>query len=147
MREYMAGYSDEDTEDVTFRRLMSPYSAERDLYGVQQPGPALDMAAAGPSPQEAAAAAAAVRLPSKARRVTVTTAAGGVGLALGVSVLKLTQLLSRLWRKQKPKGRRAQQQAGIKRQPSQGSTGKPPRSGSSRGGGAARTTPRTPRRR
>lgn len=33
MREEVCGYSDEDTEDVTFRRLMSPDSASRDIHG------------------------------------------------------------------------------------------------------------------
>jgi len=36
MREEMAGYSDEETEDVTFRRLMTAQSATRELHG---PGP------------------------------------------------------------------------------------------------------------
>lgn len=33
MREDVVGYSDEEAEDVTFRRLMSPESASRDIYG------------------------------------------------------------------------------------------------------------------
>jgi hypothetical protein len=37
LREDVCGYSDEDTEDVTFRRLLSPESATRDIYG-QLPG-------------------------------------------------------------------------------------------------------------
>jgi hypothetical protein len=33
MREEVCGYSDEGTEDVTFRRLMTPESAARDIHG------------------------------------------------------------------------------------------------------------------
>jgi hypothetical protein len=33
MREDVVGYTDEEAEDVTFRRLMSPESASRDIYG------------------------------------------------------------------------------------------------------------------
>lgn len=33
LRQEVAGYSDEATEDVTFRRLMTPESASRDIHG------------------------------------------------------------------------------------------------------------------
>ncbi|KAF8058458.1 hypothetical protein HT031_005582 [Scenedesmus sp. PABB004] len=134
MREHIAGYSDEETEDVTFRRLMSPYSAARDLHGLPQPGAGGDDALAGP-PARGGGAGALPALPGRARRVTVTTVAGGVGLALGAGVLKLAHLLSSRLRQKKPKRR-----------------GCAP--GARRGGSAARgrstpkTTPRTtPRQR
>jgi hypothetical protein len=34
MREEVCGYSDEGPEDVTFRRLLTPDSAARDLTGL-----------------------------------------------------------------------------------------------------------------
>lgn len=135
MREQVAGYSDEATEDVTFRRLMSPYSASRDLLGEQQPQ--LDPEdAAGPSQQQSAAD---IALPGRVRRVTVTTAAGGAGLALGAGLIKLAHILGKLRRKGKPKRRAAQQQAGgSRRQPQAGAAGK----GRSTPKPTPRTTPR-----
>jgi hypothetical protein len=146
MRENVAGYSDEESEDVTFRRLMNPFSTSRDLLGEQQPQlqDAAEAAAGQASLQ--AAAVADIALPGRARRVTVTTVAGGAGLALGAGVLKLAQLLSKLRRKGKPKGKRGgQAAAGSRRQSGDGSSSR--RRGTPTGAGG-RTTPRTtPRQR
>eukprot|EP00878_Enallax_costatus_P021877 GHUV01023187.1.p2 GENE.GHUV01023187.1~~GHUV01023187.1.p2 ORF type:complete len:140 (+),score=28.59 GHUV01023187.1:484-903(+) len=139
MREMIAGYSDEDTEDVTFRRLMNPYNTREDLYGQSQLQPGEQLESAGPSGQTTALAVAP--LPSRTRRVTVTTVAGGAGLALGAGVLKIVQLVSsRLRRRKKPK-RRAPQQPGSRRQSEQGG-----QASSSRGRPTPRTTPTTRKR-
>ncbi|WIA17608.1 hypothetical protein OEZ85_014421 [Tetradesmus obliquus] len=145
MREQVAGYSDEETEDVTFRRLMNPFSTSRDLLDEQQPQlqDAADAAAAQSTLQ--AAAAADVLLPGRVRRVTVTTVAGGAGLALGAGVLKLAHVLSKLRHKGKPKSKRAGQAPGSRRQSGDGSAAR--RKGTPSGAGG-RTTPRTtPRQR
>jgi hypothetical protein len=147
MRENVAGYSDEESEDVTFRRLMNPFSTSRDLLGEQQPQlQDAAEAAAGQATLQAAAAVADIALPGRVRRATVTTVAGGAGLALGAGVLKLAHLLTKLRRKGKPKGRRGgQAAAGSRRQSGDGSSSR--RKGTPTGAGG-RTTPRTtPRQR
>lgn len=133
MREMVAGYSDEDSEDVTFRRLMSPYNARLHLHHQPLQQSEDELEAAGSSGQTTFTAAAAP--PSRTRRVTVTTVAGGAGLAIGAGVIKLVHMFaSRLRRKKKPK-RRAPQQAAGRRQSEQGT-----RSSSSRRG-TPRSTP------
>lgn len=123
MREDVCGYSDEDTEDVTFRRLMAPDSAAYALNGptpldaalLTQDPLLLQQLTAGGSSSQAAAAAAVALPPSRARRVTVTTAVGGAGLALGAGVVKLVRIVSsRLQRqKRKAKGQRRASAAGA----------------------------------
>lgn len=139
MREMIAGYSDENTEDVTFRRLMNPYNAQEDLYA--QPQLQLDEDLGPVEPLGQATVLAVATLPSKTRRVIITTVAGGAGLALGAGIIKLAHLVSKqLRRKKKPK-RRAPQQAASRRQPEQGG-----RTSSSRRGTTPRSTPTTRQR-
>lgn len=139
MREMIAGYSDEDTEDVTFRRLMDPYSAREDLFSQPQLQPGEELDRTGPAGHTTALAVAP--LPSRTRRVAVTSVAGGAGLALGAGVLKIVQLVSsRLRRRRKPK-RRAAQQTGSRRQSEQGG-----RATSSRDRITPRSTPTTRKR-
>lgn len=111
----VAGYSDEETEDFTFRKLIDPVSATKEVdeeYADRLEEEALKLGLPWPPEQEEAAeicppetAAASTSapyptsVPSRATRVVVTTAAGGAGLAVGQCEQRLWQLIlySDIW--------------------------------------------------